>query len=70
MPFVTVTQRFRCEGGGKMVEVAQMTFSLEKHADGWKIAAFTWTGRTRTARDGGGGRMTYTPSSRASALSR
>jgi ketosteroid isomerase-like protein len=31
--------------GGRLREVAQMTFVLNKTASGWKIAAWVWTGK-------------------------
>jgi len=40
---VPVTYRFT-QKGVKMVELAQMTFTLFKGDAGWKIASWTWTG--------------------------
>jgi ketosteroid isomerase-like protein len=34
--------------GAAMSEPAQMTYALHKGADGWKIAAWTWTGPRAT----------------------
>lgn len=42
---VPATYRFM-QKGVKMVEVAQMTFSLAKGANGWRISGWTWTGPT------------------------
>ena len=44
---VPATYRFK-QKGVKMVEVAQMTFTLEKGAGGWKINGWTWTGPDAT----------------------
>ena len=44
---VPATYRFT-QKGVKMAEVAQMTFSLEKGAAGWKITGWTWTGPDAT----------------------
>ena len=40
---VPATYRFT-QSGTKMHETAQMTFVVESTGEGWKIAAFTWTG--------------------------
>ncbi len=44
---VPATYRFT-QKGVKMAEPAQMTFALEKGPNGWKIAAWTWTGPDAT----------------------
>jgi hypothetical protein len=44
---VAATYSFK-QNGMDMHEVSQMTFAMQKAADGWKIAGWTWTGPKAT----------------------
>jgi ketosteroid isomerase-like protein len=43
--YVIIAATYNFEQNGKaMHEVSQMTYAMQKTADGWKIAGWTWTG--------------------------
>jgi ketosteroid isomerase-like protein len=47
--YVVIAATYNFEQNGKaMHEVAQMTYAMQKTADGWKIAGWTWSGPKAT----------------------